>query len=268
MKVRVDPSAVLITSSPGRVVRHQGVTNRPPCFNYIARDCSNDVIWLEFSDGTVYRYEAPAIADAVAIIVADNHGLTFNRFFRRAVTSLALNASFARVASIPITATIIYTNPPYPGTLPSPCPVYDWPLVWSGFTGAAPPSTATRFPANGVTSNVAWCEVIEAPGGGSLIAYNNGNVGYAGPALVGNLKVEFSNVNDNGGINFCGVFVYQDGGTIAQQYYPGGGAQIINLPVPVADSTVTATNLQMEILVTTSSPIGPPNSIKLEATLS
>ena len=120
MKQLVAPGHVVVTGSPGRSFFPRSAGTRPVCFSALYRDCTTGDAYLVFTDGSTYLYNSPAIPDVGSIAGGLIHGVTFNAFWRR---SLMRGGAFAKFAgSIPSTATLIYSNPPYAGADPGPCP--------------------------------------------------------------------------------------------------------------------------------------------------
>ena len=119
MKQLVAPGVERVSSTLARSRVSGSAPGRAVCFVDIYRDCTNDDCYLQFSDGSLYHYIAPASAIAQSITVARWHGVTFNELFRR---SLTVGGGYERLSGgLPSTAALIYSFPPYAGTDPGPC---------------------------------------------------------------------------------------------------------------------------------------------------
>lgn len=89
---------------------------RPPCFRNIWRDPTNDLAWFEFWDGSIYEYTPSGSAsDACDCATFDPHGTTFDTFVRIARGG----SGYTKVSSVPGTATLVYSYPPYDNVSPS-----------------------------------------------------------------------------------------------------------------------------------------------------
>jgi hypothetical protein len=118
MKMLNTLGQLVIPRDPSRPRRFGLRAGRPPCFLQVWRDCTNDTAYYVFADGQVYEYLAPASADARTILLNPFFGSTFNDAFRRSAT---VDGGYMVDATIPGTATQIYSYPPYPFTDPGPC---------------------------------------------------------------------------------------------------------------------------------------------------
>jgi len=137
MKALVAPGVVQITSTLARGRFAPLNPPRPPCFAELWRDCTNLDCYLVFANGQIYHYDTPSDQVAVALTVAVKHGLSFNSGFRR---SFSIPGGYEVVSSIPVTADLIYSFPPYPGTDPGPCTAS---LNFNELVWDSPPDTDT-----------------------------------------------------------------------------------------------------------------------------
>ena len=118
-----------------------GLTPRPPCFQQIWRDVTADEAWWGFTDGTIYHYTNPgSAAQACEVAYSDPHGTIFNHTARIPHGG----TGYAKVSSVPGTAQLIYSNPPYDNSPPlcGPCDGVntDWANVnWNIDDGGPPP---------------------------------------------------------------------------------------------------------------------------------
>lgn len=120
MKQLSSPGRVQVTSTLARSRSTQSVAARVPCFKQLWRDCTNMDSYLVFHDNTVYHYDADSLDDVRQLTEAMWHGVLFNARFRR---SLSVPGGYERfTGTIPSTAVLIYSYPPYPGTDPGDCP--------------------------------------------------------------------------------------------------------------------------------------------------
>lgn len=127
MKQLTSPGVVQVTANPIGRRGLPGATGRPVCIHQIWRDCTTGDAYYVFHDGSTYHYPGPAIPDAIHTLLADNHGVFFNRGIRR---NVGYNDAYSKVTSIPGTATKIYEDPPYRGTDPGPCRSFPQPITY------------------------------------------------------------------------------------------------------------------------------------------
>jgi hypothetical protein len=184
MKILVAPGTVQITSKLGRIQHPNRPTGRPPCFSQIWLDCTENSIYLVFSDGSIYHYDANSIDVGRALIRAFNHGVTFNSTYRLFGISGSI-APYERVASIPSTAVMDYAFPPYPGTDPGPCPsnVFDE-MVWTNVVLGTGVTIVLLDPPTGNAQDNATSHVTGGVHLQNSITANDGALTYTGPGGV------------------------------------------------------------------------------------
>jgi len=207
VKILTSPGVVQIPASiSGRGLRSVK-TGRNPCFAQVWRDCTSKIIYYVFHDGSIYAYLPDAIPQAIKVITAYTHGLAFNSGVRR---TLGLGGTYNRVGSIPGTAIQIYSDPPYPGIDPGPCPNF---VDWSWFYQTAPPvgnGTTVVLSVSPRNNNfvISW-----NPNGivtsGILYVYIIGN--YDGPALNANLSLTISALTNPSYVTTAQLYLEQSG---------------------------------------------------------
>lgn len=190
----------------------------------IAQDCTTDILYLTFSDGTIYAYAGDSLKTASAIITSYNHGVTFNSLFRRAV-NLRDAAGYEEVSVIPITARGLYTFPPYPGLQPPPCPmnIFDAALWVNTILGTGAVGPSITPPTGGVGSAG---EVI-VPGtmaGQAGSAQNNFTLTYTGPGGPGMVTWTFDVTNAVLAGQSVGYNLNQGGTVLLSRVQTGDGS--------------------------------------------
>lgn len=182
MKYLSAPGTVQSCTPLPRATKQPRSTGRPPCFYQIWLDCSAQNAYYVFSDGSIYRYGFPSANPARAIITATCLGQTFNCFYRRSYGGNP-SGQFARVLTVPITASLAYQNPPYRGTDPGPCPLLNWDLlVWSNYDSYVSPGSSVFVPISGGNSNMASVRGNVTGTSNQWTAIQTGTMSYKGPA--------------------------------------------------------------------------------------
>lgn len=277
MKALIAPGLVQISSTPGRRKYAPLSPPRPPCFLNLWRDCTNTDCYLQFANGAIYHYDSPSDETVVALTVAVRHGGTFNAGLRRSFSIPGGYEIFT--GSIPGTASLIYSYPPYPGVDPGPCPSgFPWALVWLppqiffDGDGTNPVWTET---ASGVTS---FTSLAGGPASDSSVYAGDSScdatqiyTGPGGPA-VATISGELINSTGDAGSFFR---LFQDGTQLLQADFqtsahnlPLSGLFSIPFPFTIVAGSGSLLEFQWNNSLGTGGPLGSPSSLNFNCALS
>ena len=264
MKILTGPSTVQISGKLGRSTRGSRPTGRPACFANIWIDCTDGSIYLGFTEGQLYRYLPESVDTGRGIIDALNHGLTFNQVYRL-FGVFGYIANYERVSSVPGTATLAYSNPPYPGTDPGPCPsnIFDNTL-WTNLVLGTGAAAYTITPATGVMQDNADVDVTATTNTQPAQVSNIGTLTYTGPggpaAVTWSIIISGWSTHAGG----AGWTLLQGGSAIAGEAFTANGT-FTGTDNPVLAAGVGANqSLQLELTV----DVGAANLGTLQAEVS
>jgi hypothetical protein len=244
VKKLVTPGQTVIPSNLPRT--HLGLDSRGfrICVAQLARSCALKQGFITFTDGSAYAYDSPSNADMESLCASLQRGRDFNFSVRRS------RGGYARGFTPPGDFEVIYTYPPYPGTVPTACPLPgpDWPSsAWAQFTfspGSGQTWTITPDPG---ASDTMQFDVVSAAGSSFGDATYNGSLSYTGGmhncqvALTGTAIV--SNVAWH-----LFVFVSQGAATLLNTSVSGTGNGGATFPFTVNDTAGVADTLNLQVV--------------------
>jgi|SRR5579872_368135 len=213
MKRLVSPGVVQITSAPGRVAYAFPSRSRPPCFSQLWRDCGSGDAFLVFSDGSIYQYFSTGVDVTRQILTEPLYGREFDFLYRRGL--LSPGGYLRLTGGVPGGAVLVYSQPPYLGSDPGPCPAGpDWSsLLWSNSSSLTFGGSWVVSPVAGLLGDTfdAQCNLNLAATSG--FATQSGHVSYNGPSAACHLDVTFSHASNPAAFILAAVAI-QQGSTV------------------------------------------------------